>query len=190
MITETSLRLELMKLSNLIEQAGKGKTEAFGEIYNTYFDPIYRFLYYRVSHKETAEDLAEEVFIKALNGLKSLKDYSLFEPWLYRIARNALTDHYRKAKEVSNIDDLAEVLGYDQGIQENIDSQFAATELAKAIEALTIEEKQIVQLRFIEKLESEVVAEIMNKSAGNIRVIQHRALNKLKKELDNSQFRN
>ena len=84
------------EIAQLAAKAINGDNVAFGQIYDLYFKKIYKFVYYRVGHKEIAEDLAEDVFIKAHTKLKSLKDPGLFTGWLYQIARNAVIDYYRE----------------------------------------------------------------------------------------------
>src|SRR4051812_2939677 len=79
-------------LPALIVKAKQGQEGAFAEIYNLYFKKIYKFIYFRVSHKEIAEDLAEDVFIKALSKISSINQNSSFEGWLYQIARNTVID--------------------------------------------------------------------------------------------------
>jgi len=77
------------EIGKLASKAKAGDSAAFGQIYDLYFQKIYKFVYYRVGHKEIAEDLAEEVFIKAHAKIASLAQDNQFLGWLYQIARNA-----------------------------------------------------------------------------------------------------
>jgi RNA polymerase sigma factor (sigma-70 family) len=82
----------------LVLEAQNGCSDSFGELYDQFLDPIYRYIYLRVSSVEVAEDLAGEVFFKALKSLKKYKKRKNlpFSAWLFRIAKNILIDHYRK----------------------------------------------------------------------------------------------
>src|SRR3990167_15144 len=100
-------------LTGLLEKAKLGEEAAFGEIYNLYFKKIYRFVFYRVGHKEVAEDLAEEVFLKAFGKLASVNENQAFEAWLYQIARNLIYDYYRQKKITVPLEEVENTLEYE-----------------------------------------------------------------------------
>jgi RNA polymerase sigma-70 factor (ECF subfamily) len=172
----------------LISQAAKGVEEAQTQIYKQYFDRIYRFIYYRVSHKQIAEDLTEEVFIKIFQSIASLKATLSFEGWCFRIARNAVIDHYRKNKIAVNIDELENTLEYHQNVVDDANSTLDQTHLLRLLKQLPPEQQIILKLKFFDELENEEIAEMLNKTEVSIRVTQHRAITKLKtlfEELNN-----
>src|SRR5579872_5748020 len=103
-------------LAELVGKAKLGQEEAFGSIYNLYFEKIYRFIYYRVSHKEVAEDLAEDVFLKAFSKISSIKNDDSFEGWLYQIARNKVIDYYRDKKQLVDLSEVENILVYENNI--------------------------------------------------------------------------
>src|SRR4051812_38116798 len=103
-------------LLDLVRKAKQGQEEAFGSIYNLYFEKIYRFIYYRVSHKEVAEDLAEEVFLKVFSKLSSIEKDGSFEGWLYQIARNKVIDYYRDKKQLVALEEVENTLIYETNI--------------------------------------------------------------------------
>jgi RNA polymerase sigma-70 factor (ECF subfamily) len=135
---------------------------------------------FRVSHKENAEDITEDVFIKAFSNLNSLSEDAAFEGWLYQIARNKIIDHYRSRKKTLDINEFENTLEYDSTIIDSINLDFDQKILLKAIEQLKPDEQQIIKLRFFEELDTETSAKILNKSAGAVRVLQHRSIAKLK----------
>src|SRR5437899_2687904 len=94
---------------SVIQQAKQGNEQAFGQLYELYFEKIYKFIFFRVSHKEIDEDLAEEVFIKAWTSIKTVKEES-FSGWLYQIAKNKVIDHYRQKKTIIDIEEIENVL--------------------------------------------------------------------------------
>src|SRR3989344_317784 len=85
----------------LVGKARQGDRAAFGELYNEYFAPIYRFVYFKIRHKETAEDITQSVFAKAFVAVSSFEERGApFVSWLYTIARNLCLDHWKKKQDV------------------------------------------------------------------------------------------
>ena len=179
-ISETSSFKESLFLENLLTKAKKGETAAFGEIYNLFFKRIYTFIYYRVSHKETAEDLAEEVFLKAYTKLSSVKSAKSLEAWLYQIARNLVIDYYRGKKEQLGLEAVENSLVYEDTILDTLDLSHQQAVINKLMRNLPADYQQILRLKFFENLKNEVIAELTGKSEGAVRVIQFRAIAKLK----------
>lgn len=167
-------------ITGLVKQARLGTEAAFSELYDLYFQKIYKFTFYRVGHKETAEDITEEVFLKAYKSLSGLKNDSLFESWLYQIARNKVIDYYRSKKIVVAIDELENTLEYETNIIDIVNLGFDQKALIELIRELTPEQQVIIKLKFYEDLDNTTIAEILEKEEGTIRVIQHRAITKLK----------
>src|SRR5581483_4636796 len=89
----------------VLGKAKAGDQAALSEIYTLYFKKIYRFIFFRVGHKQVAEDLAEEVFLKAFTKLGSLDNDQSFTGWLYQISRNLVIDYYRQKKTTVALDE-------------------------------------------------------------------------------------
>lgn len=170
--------------SELIALAQAGKQEALADIYEAYFLRVYRFVYYRVSHKETAEDLTEDTFIKAFAGIKSLQTTAAFEGWLFQIARNLVIDYYRKKKQMVPLDMVENTLEYDTNVVDIINLQIEQSILIKLLKELNDEQQSVIKMKFMEELDNTDIAKILNKTEGAIRVIQHRAISKLKELFD------
>lgn len=179
-ISENSSFKESLFLENLLIKAKKGETAAFGEIYNLFFKRIYTFIYYRVSHKETAEDMAEEVFLKAYTKLGSIKQAKSLEAWLYQIARNLIIDYYRSKKELVELKDIEQTPSYDDTVLETLELSHQQKILNELIKELPEDYRQILKMKFFEGLSNEIIAQLTNKSEGAIRVAQFRAITKLK----------
>lgn len=171
-------------LKSLIFAVKSGKSENFGQIYNLLFDKVFRFIFFRVGHKETAEDIAEEVFIKAFSGIGGLASPEAFEGWLFKIARNMVIDYYREKKQLVDIQDLENTLEYESNILDSVNLQLNQKTLLKILKTLPSDQQTVIRLRFMEEMEIEQIAEILEKSEGAIRVIQHRAIEKLKNILE------
>lgn len=179
-ISENSSFKESLFLENLLIKAKKGETAAFGEIYNLFFKRIYTFIYYRVSHKETAEDMAEEVFLKAYTKLGSIKQAKSLEAWLYQIARNLIIDYYRNKKELVELKEIEQTLSYDDTVLEVLELNHQQKILNELLKELPEDYRQILKMKFFEGLSNEIIAQLTNKSEGAIRVAQFRAITKLK----------
>src|SRR5437016_2574131 len=138
-ISSANLSEDSASLNKLIARAKLGENQAFAEIYNLCFKKIYRFIYFRVGHKEVAEDLAEEVFIKAYNKISGINENSSFEAWLYQIARNRVIDYYREKKQVIAIEEVENTLEYETNI----------------IDVVNLDQQQKVILKLLKELTSE-----------------------------------
>jgi RNA polymerase sigma-70 factor (ECF subfamily) len=164
----------------LVKQARSGLETAFAQIYDLYFTKIYRFIFYRVGHKETAEDLAEDVFVKAFGSLPSLEDDKVFESWLYTIARNKVIDYYRSKKALVPIEEVENTLEYETNIIDIVNLDFQHKAIIKALKELPSDQQLVIKLKFFEDLSNSEIAALLGKEEGAIRVIQHRAIAKLK----------
>ena len=91
----------------IIKDCKKGDLEKFSGLYDVYIGKIYRFIFYKTSHKETAEDLTSKTFMKALKSVDRFDtEKGTFQAWLFRIARNTVIDFYRTKKDLKNIEDV------------------------------------------------------------------------------------
>ena len=173
----------------LIQSAASGDVEAFAEIYDHYLLPIYRYIFYRVSDVLDAEDLTEEVFLRVWERLQTSgtgAGIKNFNAWLYRIAHNLVVDHYRKGANRKHEDVLEEgsALNPESGAEEAFVHQMEIAALEVAISGLEDPLQQIIILRFINRLSHAETAEILGLKEGHVRVLQYRALKKLRTSLE------
>lgn len=175
------------ELNFLVKEAASGDERAFGQIYDLYFAKVYRFIYYRVNHSETAEDLASETFIRVWNKLAQIGDAAAFQAWLFRIARNLVVDHYRARKITVDITELENFLEYEDNIIDQANLGFDQKKFLEALKKLSPDQQVVIKLKFLDELENDEIAKILEKSEGAIRVIQHRAIAELKHRLNNNQ---
>jgi RNA polymerase sigma-70 factor (ECF subfamily) len=166
-------------LSALLNKAKAGQEAAFTQLYELYFKKIFRFVFYRVSHKEVAEDLSEEVFLKAFAKIASIQDNGAFEGWLYQIARNLIIDYYRQKKLVVPLEDIENTLEYETNVVDVVNLQSQQKILLTVLKELNAEQQIVIKLKFLEGLDNSEIASLLHKSEGAIRVIQHRAITKL-----------
>ena len=174
----------------LIKRAKDGESSAFGLLYDNYLPKIYRFVLLKVSHREEAEDLTHQAFLKAWENIGRYKDEGFpFSSWLYKIARNAVIDHYRSVKHSkteANIDDFDEELSEftaENSFDKDIDRKIELRKISDGIKKLKEIEQDIIIMRFIDDLPHEEVASVIGKSVGATKLIQHRAIKKLQQIL-------
>lgn len=166
----------------LVEDCQQGNSEAFASLYDKYVKKIYNFVYYKTFHKETAEDITSTVFFKALRSINQFRpDYS-FSSWLYTIARNAVTDHFRTNKQLSNIDDI-----WDLGVEIDFQKEFDVSEQLKNVKeylhTLPQIQREIIIMRVWQGLSYREISEILGKTEQNCKVIFSRSIKVLRQKI-------
>jgi len=168
----------------LVLRAIQRDQDAFGELYDRHAVRVYRHIYYMVGNTAEAEDLTAQTFLRAWEAIERYQVRGApFVSWLLRIAHNLGVSHLRSRRETSQIHEGI----VDDKLRRDPEWSYAQTaeeELVReAILRLREEQRQVIILRFIEDLDYREVAEIIGKSVAAIRVIQHRALNSLRKQM-------
>jgi RNA polymerase sigma-70 factor (ECF subfamily) len=166
---------------DLVRKAKSGDARAFGLLYDATLDRIYRYVFFRVTDAELAEDLTSQVFLKAWENLRRYKPGGPFVAWLYTIARNTVIDHYRTRKQSVPLDQT--VIKEDPALDEKVDLKHDIGILQEAMQDLTDEQREVLTLRFLADMETGEIAERMQKSEGAIRALQMRALQALAKAM-------
>ena len=182
MASSNSKDTSTKKIKSLVRKAQKGDAESFGIIYEIFAERIYRYIYLKTSSREEAEDLTQQVFVRAWEALPQFEfKKNPFSSWLYSIARNLITDFYRKKKPDFSLDsENALEMPDNLDLTERLIIQDEVRQVFEAINQLPLEQKDLLLLRFVDDLSYDEIASIMNKSPLTLRVIQHRALKRLK----------
>ncbi len=158
------------------------KQKLFGNLYQRYVDKIYKFIYYKTHHKETAEDLTSQTFFKALENIKNFdSDKGQFSSWLYRIAKNCVIDYYRTKKETIDIFDAWDLVGRED-IKRDSEFKEQLEKVERYLEQFTSEQREIIVMRVWQDMTHKEIAEIIGKSEDSCKMIFSRAINKLRKE--------
>lgn len=170
----------------LIRQAKEGDPNAFAQLYERYFDRVYRYIYFRLGKGE-AEDLTQEVFLKAFQSLGSYKWRGLpFSSWLMRITHNLVIDHIRvegkrKQRTLASLNEGIVQGGTDPALL--AEHKLAVGELSRAMEKLSPAQREVLSLRFGSGLSVSETAKALKKSEGTVKSLQFQAITSLKRIL-------
>jgi RNA polymerase sigma-70 factor, ECF subfamily len=168
----------------LLARAIQGDAEAFGDLYERYLDEIQRYVFYRVADRFEAEDLTETVFLKAWEALPRFENARVnLRAWLYRIAHNTVVDHYRGRRPETEADTARLVDGQPSPEQKAV-ARDEQRQLAAAIRTLDADLQQVIVCRFVNGLSHAETAQVMGLQEGHVRVLQHRALQKLRQQFE------
>jgi RNA polymerase sigma-70 factor (ECF subfamily) len=166
----------------IVDAARAGDEQALSELYLLYFPRVYRYILARTGNQYDAEDLAEEVFMKVLEAIDRFQwREAPFSAWLFRIAHNALISKRRKETSRGKSTQLTDVYATDaDGPEILVESRLAVREVMAAAEKLPEAQRQVIALRFGAGLTVAETARAMGKGDGNVKVIQHKAIAKLR----------
>lgn len=175
--------MEQENIHALVSKAQNGDQKAFSMLYDEFADRLYKFISFKISDPQAAEDLLQEVFIKAWRGCSKLKLENLnFSAWLYTIASNTIKNHFRqiyRRPQTTSLEEDMNIASTDD-TSRSVNSTFNTEMAKKMLINLPPNYKQILELRFIQELNVEETANIIGKSHIAVRVIQYRALKQLK----------
>ncbi len=167
---------------DLVKEVKAGSVSAFQTLYMRHLDAIYRYFFFQTKDKFLAEDLAQDVFIRIWKAIDHYdEEKGAFTSWMYRIAHNLLIDHYRGKKTLSLKEGIE--ASYSEDWLEKLEKNEKIQTIKGELDSMPDDYKEVVVLRFFEDLKVEEVAEIMGKSEENVRVIQHRAIRKLREKV-------
>ncbi len=166
----------------LFHQIKNGDEQAFTVFYNTYKDKIYRFIYFKVSSKEKAQDLLGDTFIKIYDYIREGNDIDNFQAFLYKTARNLVIDFYRAKKEDISLDDAPEITS-SVDMEKQVGDKIAVENIKKYLSCIKSEYREAVHLHFFENFSFSEIATIIDQSEGNVRVRVYRGIKQLKEAL-------
>ena len=180
--------LNCLDEAELITRVQKGDTEAFTPIVLMYRQRIYKLIYRWVRHHETAEDLCQEVFLKAWQALPRFKGRSLIYSWLYRIAVNCSKDFICKQKRQfvcaceelpDNADDVLQMTQMQSGPEEILEKKELRGIIGKCVNQLPFHQRRVFYLHYRDGLLIKEIASHLNKSESTIKSHLYHARQKL-----------
>ncbi len=172
----------------LVRMAQEGDTSSFGELYERFFDQIYRYVSFKTGSPSEAEDITGEVFVRMLESIHKFKwQGHPFSSWLFRIAHNLVVDHFRRKgkRNVVSLDNTTinvEAVAVD--VDNHIDTEMSMDEVRKAMVGLTDLQKEVISLRFAAGLSVAETAEAVGKKGNAVKALQHAGLKKLRRFLN------
>jgi len=169
--------------AELLNRIRQYEQVALAEAYDQYYDRIYRYVYRFLGQAGASEDLTASVFVRLLTAVRNGNSpRQNLSAWLYRVAHNLVVDSFRR-KPTEDLE-LAEWLeGHDPDVLHTVEQQLQLDRVRQALLDLTPSQQQVIVLKFVEGLESQEIAGIMDRSEGAVDALQHRALLALRKTL-------
>ena len=172
----------------LLERAGEYDPVALGRIYDQYSVKIYNYIYYRIGDVHVAEDLTAEVFLKVLEAVKASAGWKIsLSGWLYRIAHNLVVDYFRRRHKRESLPLDERLMVAPDNSAPSLERIFTQQRLRAAISRLTEDQQQVIILKFVEEMSNAEVAEILGKTEGAVKALQHRALVALRQILQGAE---
>jgi RNA polymerase sigma-70 factor (ECF subfamily) len=168
----------------LVKKAQQGDSPSFGELYERYYDQIFRYVSFKCGNASEAEDITGEVFLKMLESIQSFKwQGHPFTSWLYRIAHNLVVDHFRKKGRrrtvpIDNAMGRAGVTASD--LEHRAEVSITIAEVSTAMENLTDLQREVIALRFASGLSVAETAAVVGKKDNAVKALQHAGLKKLR----------
>jgi len=172
-------------------EAKRDNRARLASLYDEYYDRIARYAYSCIRNKKESEDIAGEVFLKALESVGSYKERGVpMQAWLFKIARNLVVDRIRKLDRQKTVPiDNVEVVD-ETDIESTTQTSLEIERVSVAIKCLTDEQKEVLRLRFFGELTPREVGCLLNKNENAVRQMQWAALEKLRQQLsENTQQR-
>jgi RNA polymerase sigma-70 factor (ECF subfamily) len=169
------------------KQAKTTQLSEFAELYDQYFPKVFAYVYGRVQDKEVSLDIVSDVFEKAYIKQKSLRSADSFGSWLFTIARNEVSSHWRKEKPAVKAAQEAawetEIHRHPRGPEDTLLHKERLSALSEMVKQLPKREQEIIALKFDAELTNREIAHVLSTSEVNVRVTIFRALRKLRERM-------
>ena len=162
-------------------QVKSGDVGQLATLFECYHTKIYHFCYRMTGNAATSQDLVQEVFMRVLKYRETFREDSLFKPWLYRMARNACIDHFRKSgRDPLLPDELPEVASGERSAAERLEIDEDVGRLRSALLKLPVDKREVLILSRFEFRRHSEIAEQLDCTVGAVKVRVHRALKQLR----------
>jgi RNA polymerase sigma-70 factor (ECF subfamily) len=167
----------------LVDRAKDGDADAFGTLYDRFLPEILRYLTHRTGDEEVAQDLAQQVFLKAWQAIPRYQHRGIpFRAWLYRMAHNQMVDYFRSRRHTADVDEI-EVPEAPEA-EDRVLLLETRDRLKIAMERLSEDHRQVLVLRFLMEKSAREIGEAMGRKEVTVRGLQMRALQALRREIE------
>ncbi len=174
------------QITSLLPGCQAGDVVAVETLYELYADRLYRYILARVGDADVAADLTTELFLRVIKHIESFRlnrhrPAASFSAWLYRIAANLITDHHRQRKRwaATDLDDNVRLPTRELGPHGAAERSEAIAQLARAMDVLSEDQRLVLLGKFGEEMSNAQIAQLLGKTEGAVKSLQHRALQAL-----------
>lgn len=174
------------KLKELFQQAKEGHPQAFSNLFDEFYKPIFSYIFIRIREREIAKDLTQDVFLKVYGSIDRVYvPQSSPLAYFYTVAKNTLIDYFRKKKSVTAPDELfLEIADESVSTEEHMDQLMELNRVMEVIKTLPEDQEQALLLRYIDDKSYPDIARALNKTEDAVRQLVSRALKTLRNTLD------
>lgn len=156
--------------------------EAFAIIFDRYAIKVYRYIYSRVQHHESAEDITSQVFLATLENIQDYKPFGSFEAWIFTIARRRIADFYRKENPTEMLSD--DIPPRESEILASVIQKESVSEFENQFHVLQEDEKELLRLRFAAGMRFKDIATLLGKKPDAVKIATYRLIDRLKKNME------
>jgi RNA polymerase sigma-70 factor (ECF subfamily) len=166
----------------LVRRAQAGDMGAFSELFDRYYDIVFRYVLFRMNDRTLAEDITQETFLRALRRISSVSYQGRdIGAWFVTIARNLIFDHVKSSRYrlESTTSDIIELSPSTHGPEQQVLDLATNEELLRCVRKLNADQQECISLRFLQGLSVAETAKIMDRNEGAVKALQHRAVRRL-----------
>ena len=156
---------------------------AFGRLYDRYVQPIYRYIFSRVGSVHEAEDITSQTFMTAYEALPRYRERGYFSAWLFRIAQSKMNDHFRRSRREVGLEAAERIIQREDALGTLIQDE-ELTRLRSVIKKLSIEEQELIRLRYVADLPFAEIAGVLGKREDAVKKTLYRLIERLKGQME------
>lgn len=167
---------------SLVRAAQEGDMDAFSQLYDRYYDVVFRYVLFRMNDRTLAEDITQEAFVRALRRIGSVTYQGRdIAAWFVTIARNLIFDHVKSSRYrlESTTADIIDLSPSTHGPEQQVLDGATNDELIRCVRKLNPDQQECITLRFLQGLSVAETARIMDRNEGAVKALQHRAVRRL-----------
>lgn len=169
---------------DLLLQARELDEVALSTIFDTYYEPLYRYIYHQIRHAATAEDLTAEAFSRFLQAIRAGRGPErMLKAWLYRVARNLVIDETRRFKHRNHAQLDEQQADTATDVPAQAQQAILYEQALNALSGLTSKQRDVIVLKYLEGLQNDEIAEILEIRVGAVKSLQNRGLAAMQRQL-------